>query len=105
MNTLDEVKASPLAVLTVAEAAAVMRLDPRTVRHGCESGEVPCVRVGRRVMVPRLPFLALLEGGMHDPPGNEQRPGPVTQGAADNVVSPTNSKSKASRKSHRAVAL
>lgn len=62
MTSLAEIKASDLAVLTIAETAAVMRLDERTVRRGCVEGQIPSVHVGRRVLVLREPLVRLLEG-------------------------------------------
>lgn len=57
---LDALRASTSAVVSIANAARVLDLDERTVRRGCEAGDLPCVRVGRRLLIPRLPFLALL---------------------------------------------
>ena len=47
--------AEPLAgriVLTTAEVGAVLGCDGRTVRRAIEAGQVPAVRVGRRLCVP-----------------------------------------------------
>lgn len=67
MMTLDELRASGAAVLTVTQTADVLRdleghrPDERTVRRAAETGQIPCVRVGRRLLIPRLPLLAMLE--------------------------------------------
>jgi hypothetical protein len=79
--TLDELRESDATVLTPAQTADVLRdveghrLDERTVRRAAETGQIPCVRVGRRLLIPRLPLLAMLEGGPDRPPDeNEGRP-------------------------------
>lgn len=67
--TLDDVRASTAAVLTVTHVARLLtdldgeHLDERTVRRACEDGQLPCIRVGRRLLIPRLPLLALLSAG------------------------------------------
>jgi excisionase family DNA binding protein len=37
-----------------------MDVDPRTVTRAIEDGQLPSVRLGRRVLIPRLPLLELL---------------------------------------------
>lgn len=70
--TFEEAVGSTAAVLTIAQTAGVLAdgegkpLDPRTVRRACRDGQLPSVIVGRRVLVPRLPLLALLDGGGRD---------------------------------------
>lgn len=59
---LDWLRSTTVAGLTVNETAAVMRVDHRTVRRACADGQLPSVRVGKRVIIPRLPLLAILEG-------------------------------------------
>ena len=44
----------------VAQAASVFGVDVRTVTRAIENGELPAVRLGRRVLIPRLPLLAAL---------------------------------------------
>ncbi len=51
---------SGAAVVTVAQAAAVFGVDVRTVTRAIENGELPALRLGRRVLIPRLPLLAAL---------------------------------------------
>ena len=51
-----------LTVLTQTETADVLGCDQRTVSRAIQAGDLPGIRLGRRVMVPRLPLLALLEG-------------------------------------------
>lgn len=66
MNALDEVASSNAAVITVTTATRCLAdhtgvsPDERTVRRACEAGQIPCVRIGKRILIPRLPFLALL---------------------------------------------
>ena len=57
---LQELRVSRSAVVTVAEAASVLGVDVRTVSRAIENGELPALRLGRRVLVPRLPLLAAL---------------------------------------------
>ena len=58
--TLDDLIASRAAVVTVAQAASVFGVDVRTVTRAIENGALPAVRLGRRVLIPRLPLLAAL---------------------------------------------
>jgi excisionase family DNA binding protein len=60
MVDLDELRTSRAAVVTVAQTASVFGVDVRTVTRAIENGELPVVRLGRRVLVPRLPLLAAL---------------------------------------------
>lgn len=67
--TLDELRASDAAVLTITQGREVF-VDPeghmpdeRTIRRGCETGQLPRIRIGRRLYLLRLPLLALLEAG------------------------------------------
>lgn len=62
IQTLEDARRSHLAALTITEAARLMRVDPRTVSAACAAGEIPSVRMGRRLLIPREAFLALLEG-------------------------------------------
>ncbi|WP_448639707.1 helix-turn-helix domain-containing protein [Geodermatophilus sp. URMC 63] len=57
---LDELRISRAAVVTVAQAASVFGVDVRTVARAIKNGELPAVRLGRRVLIPRLPLLAVL---------------------------------------------
>lgn len=59
---LDELRTSTLAALTITEAAELLRVDPRTLRRACETGEFPSIRVSRRWVIPREKLLALLTG-------------------------------------------
>jgi excisionase family DNA binding protein len=57
---LDDLRTSCAAVVTGAQAASVFEVDVRTVARAIESGGIPAVRLGRRVLIPRLPPLAVL---------------------------------------------
>jgi excisionase family DNA binding protein len=57
---LQELRVSRTAVVTVAQAASVLGVDVRTVSRAIENGDLPALRLGRRVLVPRLPLLAAL---------------------------------------------
>lgn len=49
-------------VLTVAEAARVLRLGRNSAYEGVRSGTIPSVRIGRRLLVPKAGILRLLQG-------------------------------------------
>jgi excisionase family DNA binding protein len=57
---MEELRISRAAVVAVAQAASVFGVDVHTVSRAIESGELPSVRLGRRVLIPRLPLLAVL---------------------------------------------
>lgn len=57
--TLHELRSSGRAVITVTEAAGVLEVDERTVRRACHDGQLPSLRVGTRLLIPREQFLAL----------------------------------------------
>ncbi len=68
--TIDELRASHDATVTVKTVAVILGVDPRTVTgaltvHG---GEIPARRVGRRIVVPRAGFLAWFDGDVADEP-------------------------------------
>ena len=49
--------------LTVAEVAEILKLNQQTVRNWIERGELPAVRLGRRVRIKRSDFDQLVEQG------------------------------------------
>lgn len=57
---LEELKASTAATVSRTEVARLFGVDPRTVTQGIRSGEIPSIRIGRRVVIPREPLLAML---------------------------------------------
>lgn len=57
---LEDLVKSSAAVVTVAEVADLLGVDSRTVSRAMANGDLPGLRVGRRLLVPRLPLLAHL---------------------------------------------
>jgi excisionase family DNA binding protein len=57
ITTWADLRASDREVLNRSEVAALLTLDPRTVDHAIQDGTIPAVHVGRRVLIPRRPFL------------------------------------------------
>lgn len=51
------------AVLTTRETASVLRVSEKSVREGIKEGSIPCIRLGRRLLIP-VPMLlsSLLRG-------------------------------------------
>jgi len=49
---LDDLHASNAAALTVTQVASLLALDERTVRRACEEGDLPHLKVGRRLLIP-----------------------------------------------------
>jgi excisionase family DNA binding protein len=47
-------------LVTVAEIAAVLRLNQQTIRNWIDQGQLPAVRIGRRVRIKRSDFEQLL---------------------------------------------
>ncbi len=54
--------------MTVAEIATVLKLSQQTVRNWLTDGLLPVVRVGRRVLIKRSNFDAMIEAGYSGPP-------------------------------------
>jgi excisionase family DNA binding protein len=52
--------ASP--VLTVEEAAALLRISRQSAYQAARAGELPTVKIGRRLLVPRQRLERMLEG-------------------------------------------
>lgn len=61
--TLDEIRASDKAVLTPAEIAPVLGVNPQSIRVAdpVDLG-FPVIKLGTRTLIPRVPFLAVMEG-------------------------------------------
>ncbi|WP_413230890.1 helix-turn-helix domain-containing protein [Occultella kanbiaonis] len=57
---MDQARRTDRPVLNLAEVAGLLGVDYRGVSRACTDGSLPSVRIGRRVLVPRKPFLALL---------------------------------------------
>jgi excisionase family DNA binding protein len=65
MNHLRERGDLP-EVLTVPEVMAVLRLSRNSVYAAIRAGEIPVVRIGRRLLVPRVRLEQLLESDRPD---------------------------------------
>jgi excisionase family DNA binding protein len=57
---LDWLRNTNAAALTRNQTAQILGVDSRTVTRAIESGELPSLQMGRRVLIPRLPLLRLL---------------------------------------------
>ncbi|GBD11582.1 Putative DNA-binding proteinA [bacterium HR23] len=69
--------------LTVAETAPLLGIGRQSAYERIKAGEIPCIRVGRRLLAPRRALEKLLEQGQATPrPGSEGcRPDSRTTGA------------------------
>jgi excisionase family DNA binding protein len=56
-NDLEE------SYMTVADVAAVLKLNQQTIRNWIDQGSLPALRVGRRVRIKRSDFERILEEG------------------------------------------
>lgn len=59
---LEWLRSSTAAALTLTQTADVMGVDPRTISAAIKRGELPSIRIGRRILIPRPQLLALIEG-------------------------------------------
>lgn len=59
-TNLDELRHTQLAALSVQTAAEIMGVDFRTLFRAIAEGDFPCVRIGRRRLVPTEPLRQLL---------------------------------------------
>jgi excisionase family DNA binding protein len=57
------------AFMTVAEVAALLELNQRTIRNWIDQGSLPALRLGRRVMVLRPDLDRLIEAGSRSSTG------------------------------------
>lgn len=54
----------PPLVLTVAEAKPLLRgMGINQIYEGIRRGEIPSIRIGRKILIPRAKLLELLNGG------------------------------------------
>jgi excisionase family DNA binding protein len=53
-------KNSNPTVLTVVEVAKILRIGRLTAYQAIERGEVPSIRIGRRILIPRMALEQLL---------------------------------------------
>jgi excisionase family DNA binding protein len=52
--------ATPSAVLTIEEASAVLRISRGSAYEAARTGQIPTIRIGRRLLVPRAKLLQML---------------------------------------------
>jgi excisionase family DNA binding protein len=57
---LESLSDSKKAALTRSEVAELFGCDPRTITQGIKDGTIPSIKLGRRVVIPREPLLAML---------------------------------------------
>ena len=57
--SIEDVARMETFALTRTQCADALGVDVRTVTRSVEDGSIPSVRIGRRVLIPRIPFLAL----------------------------------------------
>ena len=48
------------ATVTIAEVARLLGVHEKTARRAVANGEIPSLRIGRRVLIPREQLLAML---------------------------------------------
>ena len=58
--SLDDYINSNEAVISRADAATLLKCDPRTISRGIVDGSIPSISLGRRTLIPLRPFLRLL---------------------------------------------
>jgi excisionase family DNA binding protein len=63
------------AVLTMDEAAVLLRIGRNSAYEAARRGEIPTIRLGRRLLVPRVALERLLEQACADPGGGEASDG------------------------------
>lgn len=57
---LESLRSSKKAACTLTEVAELFDCDPRTISKGIAEGNIPSIKMGRRILVPREMLLALL---------------------------------------------
>jgi excisionase family DNA binding protein len=67
-------------VLTIEEAAEVLRIGRSAAYEAARRGELPAVRIGRTVRVPRRALEALLGAQEDESPGRQSRALEATAG-------------------------
>jgi excisionase family DNA binding protein len=62
--------------LTVAEVATILRLNEQTIRNWIDQGQLPAVRIGRRIRITRADLQHVIDRGSSapaDPPPQERQ--------------------------------
>ena len=49
------------AILSVNECAKMLKLSRGSTYQGCLTGEIPHIKIGRRILIPRVAIQKLLE--------------------------------------------
>lgn len=65
--TLDDIR--DRATITVDEAAAVLGIDRSTAYAAVHNGDLPHIRIGRRILVPVPKFLRMFQSSDAQPSG------------------------------------
>ena len=63
-QTQDQTNLSESLVLTVGEAAKLLRLSKTTTYDQIRQGSIPSIRMGKRILVPRAALMRMLEETM-----------------------------------------
>lgn len=58
---LAKIRESTELTISRTSAAVALGVDPRTVTAGIAEGNIPAIKLGRRVLIPREKFLKLFE--------------------------------------------
>lgn len=64
-------------VLTVSEAAKLLGLSRGSAYEAVRMKQVPAIRIGRRILVPRAALQRLLEGANSNSSGNPRESSPI----------------------------
>jgi len=60
-QTKDQMNPNESLVLTVGEAAKLLRLSKTTTYDQIRQGSIPSIRMGKRILVPRAALIRMLE--------------------------------------------
>jgi excisionase family DNA binding protein len=58
----NRAESADVLVLTIGEAAKVLRLSIDSAYEAAKRGEIPTLRIGRRVLVPKRALLDMIDG-------------------------------------------
>ena len=75
---LDDLRSSKSAAWTVTQVAQLLALDERTVRRAASDGQLPCLKVGRRLLLPTAALRQLLCPNTPDMSADPAPTGPNT---------------------------
>lgn len=64
VNLLTTISGKDPTVCTVQEVAQILRIGRISVYQAIGRGDVPSIRIGRRLLIPRAALEALLDSGM-----------------------------------------